>query len=232
MRLDVLARAGLGVGRVEAAGEHRVAHPVEHRLDQLGQLLGERRERVGEVGALGRAPLARHVGLAEPDHRAVREPREELLGPVDDQRRPGLAERGAVQLTVGQPDGDGHVAQDALDDRAGDLGAQPVRRSGGQQLGGGDDAGLEGGAHAECIPLGAWCGRRGTTGRRRSQSRMPCQRISAETRCEGSGLRARARTTRPRVAGRRPPWTAAVKTVSSPWASPGSARWRPPPATR
>ena len=112
--------------------------------------------------------------------------------------------------------------EDALRDTAPDA----VRRSVGQapgrvvvgpgeSVGPGECVGPGGGfvEGGHDMPFGAWCGGRGTTGSRRSHSRIPCQRIRAATRCEGSGLAATRLRVRPRVAGSRSPCTAAVNRV-------------------
>ena len=109
---------------------------------------------------------------------------------------------------VGEVERDRHLAQDAAQRELRRPGPRPVRRRLGHRahlrgLARGErvgdvEVGL-GGGHA--IPFGARCGVRVTTGRRRSQSRTPCQRMSAVTRWEARGSRSIARRAVRRVAG-------------------------------
>ena len=123
VRLDVGLRAGACVGGVVGQAtvdeDPQLAHRRRH---EIGELLGERGEQVGQVGARSRPPLARDVRLAEGHLEVTTEPAVELLR-LDDLEHGGAGlgrtPRGAVREREADGDALGCGPDDRLRDPAG-----------------------------------------------------------------------------------------------------------------
>ena len=188
----LLAGAGerVALGAAGSGGRRRGAAVRAPAARGVGQPLGERQQQLGEVRVRAGAPVAGHV--APRRCRSWGGGRAARTAPAGARSRapagPPVAVAGVARpsrLPSGMSDVDRHPSGHGLHDASGHRGAQA--RAAGAGVGAGRSGWADRGHRT--LSSGAWVGR-GCTGRRRSQSRMPCQRMSRLTR--GSSSRCRA----------------------------------------